>query len=373
MSKYIRLLLAFALMISLGMLALAQDDEGGEGEAETEETTEMAEMMAPEPVDPDTGEWTMGTVVKIAGIAWFDRMEEGIEQFNADYPNVTAFQQGPAQADAAQQVQVIEDLLAQGVDSLCVVPFQPDSVEPVLERAREDGVIVITHEAASQQNNDFDIEAFDNAGYGIHLMEALAERMDYEGEYTVFVGSLTSETHNQWVDAAIAYQEENYPDMTFVGGKNESFDDATNAYERMQELLITFPNLKGVQGSASTDVVGVGQAVEEAGLQDEIVVVGTGLANDNRDLIATGAVDLISFWDPALAGYACNLIALKMLEDELPESLTADEPALPEDGLGLAGLGIELTGYESLSFEDGVFFGQAWVDVTQENVDDWDF
>lgn len=365
MAKYMRLLFALALVFSLGMLALAQDDAG-------EDMDDMA-MMAPEPVDPDTGEWTMATVVKIAGIAWFDRMEQGIAQFNADYPNVTAFQQGPAQADAAQQVQVIEDLLAQGVDALCVVPFQPDSVEPVLARAREEGVVVITHEASSQENVDFDIEAFDNAGYGIHLMDALAERMGEEGEYTVFVGSLTSETHNQWVDAAIAHQQENYPNMTFVGDKNESFDDATIAYERMQELLITYPNLRGVQGSASTDVLGVGQAVEEAGLQDDIVVVGTGLANDSRALIETGAIDLISFWDPALAGYACNVLGLKLLEGTMPESLLAEEPTLPEDGFGIAGIGFDLTGYESVSFEDGVFFGQAWVDVTIDNVDEWDF
>jgi simple sugar transport system substrate-binding protein len=360
MYKALRLFLILTLAISVAAVATGQDDMG---------------MPEPLVIEAETGEWTMATVVKISGIAWFDRMEEGIAQFSEDYPNVTAFQQGPAQADAAQQVQVIEDILAQGVDFLCVIPFQPDTVESVLERAREEGVVVVTHEASSQQNTDFDIEAFDNAAYGVHLMDALAERMDFEGEYTVFVGSLTSETHNQWVDAAIAHQEETYPDMTFVGDKNESFDDATVAYERMQELLITFPNLKGVQGSASTDVLGVGQAVEEAGLQDDIAVVGTGLANDSRALVETGAIDLVSFWDPALAGYACNKIGLAILEGQLPEAFTAEDAALPEDGFGLASLNEELPldGYESLTFEDGVFFGQAWVDVTIDNVDEWNF
>lgn len=260
------------------------------------------------------GQWKIATVVKLTGIAWFDRMETGVGWISQDYPSVTAFQQGPAQADAAQQVQVIEDLLAQGVDALCVIPFQPETVEPVLKRARDNGVVVITHESSAQENIDFDIEAFDNAAYGIHLMDALAERMNYEGEYAVFVGSLTSKTHNEWADAAIAHQREKYPKMTLVGDKNESFDDPQKAYERMQELLIAFPNLRGVQGSASTDVVGVGQAVEEAGLQDKIAVVGTSLPSISRDLIKTGAIDMISFWDPALAGYACNMLAIKQLE-----------------------------------------------------------
>lgn len=350
LNKFTRLLLVLMALALVVSVVGAQDEE--------EET-----------------EYTMATVVKLTGIAWFDRMEEGIEQFNEDFENVTAFQQGPAQADAALQVQVIEDILAQGVDSLCVVPFQPESVEPVLERARDEGVVVITHEASNQENIDFDIEAFDNAAYGEHLMDHLAERMGEEGQYTVFVGSLTSRTHNEWVDAAIAHQEENYPDMEFVGDKNESFDDAQVAYERMQELLIAYPDLRGVQGSASTDVIGVGQAVEEAGLEDVIAVVGTGLPGENADLLETGAVDLVSFWDPALAGYACNMIALQILEGELPEELYENE--LPEDGFGLESPNEDfpLTGYEEITIDEErpVLFGAAWVDVTAENVDEWDF
>ena len=155
--------------------------------------------------------------------------------------------------------------------------------------------------------------------------------------------------------------------MTFVGDKNESFDDPQVAYERMQELLIAFPNLRGVQGSASTDVVGVGQAVEEAGLEDVISVVGTSLPSISRDLINTGAVDLISFWDPALAGYACNQVALMILEGTLPEELLDGE--LPEDGFGFP----NIPGYEEMTIEGSVLYGQAWVDVTIDNVDDWDF
>jgi simple sugar transport system substrate-binding protein len=141
--------------------------------------------------------------------------------------------------------------------------------------------------------------------------------MGEEGEYVMFVGSLTSTTHNEWADAAIEHQKETYPNMTLVGDKNESYDDAQTAYERMQELLVAYPDLKGMQGSSANDVVGAGQAVEEAGLNDSIAVVGTSLASMSGALIETGAVDLISFWDPALAGYACNQLALMKIQGEI--------------------------------------------------------
>lgn len=331
--------------------------------------------------DDEEAEFNMATIVKLTGVGWFDRMEEGVAMFSEDNENVNAFQQGPSEADAALQVQVIEDLLAQGVDSLCVIPFQPESVEPVLQRAREEGVVVITHEASNQINIDYDIEAFDNAAYGRHLMDHLAERMGEEGEYVVFVGSLTSRTHNEWVDAAIEHQLENYPNMTLVGDKNESYDDAQTAYERMQELLITYPDLKGMQGSSANDVIGAGQAVEEAGLQDDIAVVGTSLPSMAEGLLETGAVDLISFWDPALAGYACNSLALMLLNGETPEAgmdlglegyseITLPNELVDADGNQVAECP---EGEECEEVDGNVFYGAAWVDVTVDNMDEWNF
>ncbi len=334
------------------------EEEAAEEEAAEEEMEEEMDEEAEEASGDE--EYTIATVVKLTGVGWFDRMEEGVNQFNEENSNVTAFQQGPAEADAAQQVAVIEDLIAQDVDALAVVPFQPESVEPVLAQAREQGIVVITHEASNQENTDIDIEAFDNASYGIHLMDALAACMEEEGKYTVFVGSLTSQTHNEWVDAAIAHQEENYPDMELIGDKNESNDDAQQAYEAMQEVLVAHPDIKGMQGSSANDVVGAGQAIEEAGLADETCVMGTSLPSMAGSLLESGAVDLISFWDPALAGVAMNQLALMLLEGETPEE----------------GMDLGLEGYESITSLNGegkVWFGSAWVDVTAENLADWNF
>jgi simple sugar transport system substrate-binding protein len=113
-----------------------------------------------------------------------------------------------------------------------------------------------------------------------------------------------------------------------------------------------------MQGSSANDVVGAGQAVEEAGLQDKIAVVGTSLVSMSGKLVETGAVDLISFWDPALAGYAMDKLALMILNGETPV-----------DGIDLG-----LPGYEKITLVNGkVFYGQAWIDVTKENLGDYDF
>lgn len=298
----------------------------------------------------------IATVVKIAGIQWFNRMEDGVNKF-AEETGMNAFQVGPAQADPQQQVALIEDMIAQGVDALAVVPMSPEALEPVLGRAMDAGIAVVTHEAAAQENTTYDLEAFVNEDFGANLMEQLATCMGGEGEYAVFVGSLTSQTHGQWVDGAIAHQEANYPDMTLVGDRNETFDDAEQAYSNAQEVLRAFPDIKGMQGSASTDVAGIGRAIEERGMEDDTCVFGTSLPSIAGQYLETGAVDGIGFWDPAVAGEAMNTLAVMVMNGEEVS-----------DGMDLG-----LPGYESVTLDGKVIYGQAWVNVDADNMGEYPF
>ncbi len=92
---------------------------------------------------------TIVTVVKLSGIAWFNRMEEGVKQYAAD-TGQNASQVGPASADAALQVQMIEDLIAKKVDAITVVPNSPEALEPVLAKrlARASRSLATRHQAS---------------------------------------------------------------------------------------------------------------------------------------------------------------------------------------------------------------------------------
>jgi len=299
---------------------------------------------------------TIITVVKLSGIPWFDRMEQGVKKYAAD-TGAAATQTGPAKGDVQLQVQLLEDTIAKKPTALAVVPLSPEAVEPVLKKAQGQGIVVVTHEASSIQNASYDIEAFKNAAYGVHLMDHLAKCMGEEGEYAVFVGNLTSKTHNEWVDAAIARQKEKYPKMTLDGSKNESNDDQQKSHDKALELLRAYPKLKGFEGSSSLDVPGIGRAVEERGLQGKVCVIGTGLPSQTTQYLESGAINLISFWDPADAGYAMNKVAQMVIDGKK----IADG-----DNLGVPG-------YEKISLDGRVIYGQAWVDVTKENASKYPF
>ena len=120
------------------------------------------------------------TVVKSTGFNWFKRMEAGVKEFGKNN-NINAVQVGPSKADSAMQLQSLEDAIAQKPKAIAVVPLEVAALEPALAKAKERGIIVITHEAADAKNTVYDVEAFDNAAYGRHLMDELAKRMNSEG------------------------------------------------------------------------------------------------------------------------------------------------------------------------------------------------
>ncbi len=304
--------------------------------------------------------YTIYTVVKITGINWFNRMEEGVKQYAKDTGN-NATQTGPAQADAAQQLQVITDLVAKKPDALAVVPFDPATLEPIFKQAIDRGIKVVTHEADNQVNTLYDIEAFDNVAFGANLNARLEKCMGGAGKWTVFVGSLGSKTHNQWADGGIENAKKNSK-MVLVDAKQETNDDADKAYEKAKEIIKKYPDIKGFQGSASTDVAGIGRAVEEAGLNDKVCVYGTSLPSIAGKYIATGAVDGIGFWDPKDAGIIMNKVAQMVLEGKTVK-----------DG---ADLGIK--GYNKVSVTKGkgagfVIRGNAFVDVDKSNYKEFPF
>jgi simple sugar transport system substrate-binding protein len=294
------------------------------------------------------------TVVKSTGFNWFKRMEVGVKEFGMKN-GINAVQVGPSKADSAMQLQSLEDAISQKPNALTVVPLEVAVLEPALAKAKERGIIVVTHEAADAKNAVYDLEAFDNAAYGRHLMEEMAKRMNYEGQYAVFVGSLTQTTHNAWVDAAIALQKEKYPKMELVGTKNESHDDVAEANQITKDLLKAYPKLKGIQGSDALDVVGAGQAVEEAGLGGKVAIVGTSIPSYAGDLLKSGTVSLIACWDPALAGEAMDAVAKLVSEGKTVAT----------------GANLGIPGYENVTVVGRVIYGSAWLDMDAKNVGEY--
>lgn len=306
-------------------------------------------------------DWEIVVVPKDASNPWFVRMKVGVDEYAAE-TGLNVYQKGTPEIDATLQAQLVQDLIAQGVDAICVVPVNPESLEPVLKQAMDAGIVVIAHEGASLENVNYDIEAFSNTGYGAFIMDNLAEAMGEEGLYTTMVAHVTNASHNEWADAGVAHQKEKYPNMTLLAdeARVESEDNGDVAYNKAKELFKKYPDLKGIMGTSSYDAPGVARAIDELGLVGKVFTSGTGMPADNKALLESGTVKSLTLWDPALAGKAMIALAVKVLSGEAIE----------------APIDLAVDGYTALTFKEGsdkVLEGQGWIVINKDNVDSFGF
>ncbi len=294
------------------------------------------------------------TVVKITGIPWFNRLEEGVKQAKNEL-GLNAYQIGPADADPAQQVKMVEDLISKKVDAICITPNDATALEPVFNKARAQGILVLTHESPDQAGKDVDIELIDNVAFAQRTWDMLVEGMGPKGQYAIFVGGLTVPLHNLWADEGIKYAQEKYPDLQLVTARIPCGEDQELAKQKTLELLKTYPDLKGIVGFGSLGPPGAAQALKEKGLAGKVAVVGTVIPGHAAPYLKEGSMTKGILWDPKDAGYALNWVAKYMLDG----GKVADLTEIPNVG--------------PVVVEGDVIKVNAMVDITKENVDSFGF
>ena len=312
--------------------------------------------------EKDPSEFKMAVVVKSAS-DWFYRLNEGVEQFAADY-GVDATIQYPATTDAASQLEIIDSLLTQDYDAIVIVPNDSSALEESFAQALADGVVIIGHEASNLTNCLYDTEAFNASQYGEAMAKSLIESTGGSGDYAIMVGYTTSITHMDYANAEVEYLKENAPDLHLINDEIptcESQESVTTAYEQAKQVLKSNPDLKGFIGHCSMDPAGISQAVEEMGLADQVKIIGCGVPSVYADELKSGLIYSVTTWDPKVSAYVALLTAYDVL--------TGVEIG---QGADLSAGGVA-EGYESVNLvvgDNNCLIGNAPCIGTGENVDD---
>ncbi|SUB36891.1 ABC-type sugar transporter substrate-binding protein [Pasteurella multocida] len=254
-------------------------------------------------------------ISKIDGMPWFNRMGEGVVQAGKDN-NVNAYQVGPSNTDAPQQVKLIEDLIAKKVDAISIVPNDANALEPVLKKAKQNGILILTNESVGQPSADWDIEIIDNAQFAADYVEEVAKAINGKGGYVIYVGGLTVPQHNLWSDLFIQYQKKHYPDMYEVTSRMPVAENIDDARRTTIDLIKAHPDLKAVISFGSQGPIGAGLAVKEKRLKGKLNVFGMMIPSQAASLIKSGNITMGITYDPASAGYALVTVAAKLLKGE---------------------------------------------------------
>jgi ABC-type sugar transport system substrate-binding protein len=152
------------------------------------------------------------------------------------------------------------------------------------------------------------------------------------------------------------YQKEKYPDMTVVtteyAGENQVLSE-----QKAESILKAYPKVKGIWGMTSVAFPGAAGAVQRAGKQGQVAVVGLGTPNDMKPFVKSGVVKSVVLWNPVDLGYLTVCVARAVAKGELQAGATTFKAG----SLGEK----EVRGQEILLGKPMVF--------TKENIDQFDF
>jgi len=292
----------------------ASSGAGAEGGTDAAETAAPANDAAAEAGAADGEKLTIAVVPKLVGIPYFNASETGAKQAGEEL-GVEVIYTGPTEADAAQQVKVIEDLISKQVDAIAVAPNDAAALTPVLKKAKDAGIKVFDWDTPADPSVvELSVHQIDDQAYGEHIIDKLVELMGDSGEYAVLTGGLSANNLNTWIEFGQTYAKEKYPNLKLVTERIPTDEKQQVAYQKTLELIKAYPNLKGIAAYSTPAPLGAAQAVQEKGLQDNISVVGTALPTDSGPYLEDGSLDVATLWDPAKLGYLTVYLAKEVLE-----------------------------------------------------------
>lgn len=255
---------------------------------------------------------------KLVGIPWFNASDVGAMRAGKEL-GVEIIYAGPTVADAAEQVKMIEDYMNQGIDAVCIAPNDPAAVKPILNTARDYGLLVMDWDTpADPEDIDYSVQSVEPTEYGVALWDYMVKAMGTpEGEYAILTGGLEAAGLNMWIDAGRNYAKTKYPGLKLVTEVIPTDEQQQLAYSKTLDLIKTYPNLKAIVAVSTPAPIGAAQAIQEKGLQDKIACVGGVMPNDANAYLKDGSLDYgVVEANPELLGYATAYIATYALRGE---------------------------------------------------------
>ena len=312
------------------------DDQGDVSDttddtAQVDDTQDDADTVADADTDADADEdISLYFLLKTLSNPHWVAMKEGIEAAAADAGVDVYVDAMNSEDELSGQLDKLLTAVGQDYDGIGIAPISStNSVEGVVA-ANQKGIPVVNldekidaDELASAGGYLVGFATTDNVAVGANAAQYIIDQIGNEGEVAIIEGKAGNASGEARRDGAEAAFTE--AGLTIVAkqpadwDRNKALDVATN-------IISQYPDLKAFYCANDTMALGVQEAVENEGLADQIMVVGTDGIPDaftsvNEDRMAATVAQ-----DPAQIGVVCFNILLDAVRNGNAGSLD-EEPA----------------------------------------------
>ena len=209
--------------------------------------------------------------------------------------------------DALRQLDLVDNMIAQRVNVLCIVPADSKGILPAITKANQANIPVlildnkIDKETAERQGvRTLTFVGSDNFAGGRLAGEFMIKKLPTGGEVAVLEGV-------SGVDAAIQRKAgfmatiEKAPQIRVVASQPADWD-REKGLNIFQNMLQAHPNIKGVFACNDEMALGALQAIHAARKDHQVVVVGFDAIKDSLDAIRGQTMDATVAQLPAEVG-----------------------------------------------------------------------
>ena len=295
----------------------AESEKATEAETEKEAETE-AEAAGGEAKSVEG--LTIAFVPKLTGNAFFESANNGAQKY-AEKWGFTVDYQGSSNASVADQVQVINNAVASGVDGICISSVDATGLDSALTDAADAGVMVGTWDSdVSDTARTLMVSQGTPDILGQMLVDMGADSLAKRGKdpekdtikYCWHYSQATVADQNSWQVAGEAYISEKYPNWENVAPDNYySEQDAEKAVSIGASILEAHSDIDLIICNDSTALPGQCKAAQNKGLTKEDVTI-TGFASPMsiKDYCEADVIEQWGLWDCGVQGaMGCYLTA----------------------------------------------------------------
>lgn len=255
-------------------------------------------------------------VAKSLGNGFFEAANKGAQEAAKELGDVEVIYTGPTSTTAEGQIEVINSLIAQGVNAIAISANDPDAVVPALKKAAQRGIKVISWDSGvAKEGRILHLNPSSNELIGNMCLKLVADHLpDGKGDFAILSATTTSTNQNIWI-AEMKKQLANYPGLNLVTTVYGD-DLADKSYRETQGLLKSHPNVKVIVAPTTVGVLAASQAVKDAGKIGEVYVTGLGLPSEMAGAIKSGATKEFAIWNPIDLGYSAIQLSYHLVKGD---------------------------------------------------------
>ena len=242
-------------------------------------------------------------------------IKAGVEAAAKEF-GVNAFIDGPVNWNIDQQISIIENYITKKVDGLAIAPLSAEVIDPIIAKALEAGIPVVTFNTDSPTSKRIAFYGQDLVESGRVQAKFLAEYMNGKGKVlitTCDAAAPWSQMREQGVREGLS----KFPDITIINVINAKGDEQTT-YAAIENAFVANPDLGGVASLDAVTTPAVGRAIIRYNLIGKVKQVGHDLMPETLDNIKAGATNASLSQNPYIQGYQPVKALFEHLTKDVP-------------------------------------------------------